>query len=77
MMNRRHFLSLVVGGVAVQAAVRTWPFRVYSFSNEILMPERKIWIADFSVDDEYSGFGPLPGVSYDRRWVQTQITRLS
>jgi hypothetical protein len=34
-MNRRHFLSTVVGGVAAAAAVRTWPFRVYSFPNKV------------------------------------------
>jgi len=30
-MNRRSFLGTLVGGVATVAAVRTWPFRVYSF----------------------------------------------
>lgn len=30
-MNRRGFLGVLVGGVAVAAAARTWPFRVYSF----------------------------------------------
>ena len=30
-MNRRSFLGTLVGGVATTAAVRTWPFRVYSF----------------------------------------------
>jgi hypothetical protein len=34
-MDRRSFLGLLVGGVATAAAVRTWPFRVYSFSTEI------------------------------------------
>lgn len=34
-MNRRNFLRLTVGGVAAGAAVRTWPFRVYSFPGEI------------------------------------------
>jgi len=29
----------LVGGVAVAAAVRTWPFRVYSFSSEIVKPQ--------------------------------------
>ena len=33
-MNRRSFLSTLVGGVAVAAAQRTWPFRVYSFGSE-------------------------------------------
>lgn len=34
-MDRRKFLSQLVGGVAVAAAARTWPFRVYSFPLEI------------------------------------------
>ena len=34
-MNRRGFLRTLVGGVAVGAAVRTWPFRVYSFPAEV------------------------------------------
>ncbi|HEY6339343.1 MAG TPA: hypothetical protein VIW68_12690 [Candidatus Sulfotelmatobacter sp.] len=33
-MNRRNFLNLMIGGVAASAAVRTWPFRVYSFGKE-------------------------------------------
>src|SRR5436309_9615324 len=34
-MNRREFLSTLVGGVSVSAAVRTWPFRVFSFPTEL------------------------------------------
>ena len=34
-MNRRSFLTSLIGGVAASAAVRTWPFRVYSFPKEI------------------------------------------
>ncbi len=33
-MNRRNFLGMLVGGIAASAAVRTWPFRVYSFPSE-------------------------------------------
>lgn len=33
-MERRNFLKLIVGGVAAGAAVRTWPFRVFSFPTE-------------------------------------------
>jgi hypothetical protein len=28
----------MVGGVAVAAAVRSWPFRVFSFPSEIIIP---------------------------------------
>jgi hypothetical protein len=34
-MNRRNFFGLMVGGLAASAAVRTWPFRVFSFPSEI------------------------------------------
>ena len=34
-MNRRAFLSTLIGGVAAAAAVRTWPFRAYSFPSEV------------------------------------------
>ena len=38
-MNRRNFLHSMIGGVAATAAVRTWPFRVYSFPSVITVPE--------------------------------------
>jgi hypothetical protein len=34
-MNRRGFFKLTVGGVSTAAAVRTFPFRVFSFPSEI------------------------------------------
>ena len=34
-MDRRSFFHSMVGGVAAAAAVRTWPFRVYSFPSEL------------------------------------------
>jgi hypothetical protein len=34
-MNRRNFLSALVGGVATAAAVQTFPFRVFSFPSEV------------------------------------------
>lgn len=34
-MNRRDFLGVIVGSVAVSTAVRTWPFRVYSFPSDV------------------------------------------
>lgn len=36
MTDRRNFLRSMIGGLAATAAVRTWPFRVYSFPNEII-----------------------------------------
>jgi hypothetical protein len=35
-MNRRGFLQMLVGGVAATAAVRTWPFRAFSFPSPSL-----------------------------------------
>lgn len=35
MPGRREFLKTLVGGVAASAAVRTWPFRVYSFPRRL------------------------------------------
>lgn len=37
-MDRRSFFRSMIGGVAATAAVRTWPFRVFSFPNELAMP---------------------------------------
>ena len=34
-MNRRGFLTSLIGGIAVGAAIRTFPFRVFSFPQEI------------------------------------------
>jgi hypothetical protein len=34
-MNRRNFLGLLAGGLAATAAVRTFPFRVFSFPKRI------------------------------------------
>ncbi len=37
-MDRRNFLKTLVGGVAATAAVRSFPFRVFSFPTEIVAP---------------------------------------
>jgi hypothetical protein len=36
-MNRRNFLRTLIGGVAAAAAVRTFPFRVFSFPSKPLV----------------------------------------
>lgn len=41
-MDRRKFLTSLVGGVAASAAVRTFPFRVFSFPQEIALTEMPI-----------------------------------
>jgi hypothetical protein len=35
MLNRRNFIGKIVGGIATAAAIRTWPFRVYSFPSDV------------------------------------------
>ena len=45
-MNRRGFLTSLIGGVSATAAVRTWPFRVYSFPTDIAVArdlEAEFW----------------------------------
>lgn len=37
-MNRRGFIGMLIGGIAAAAAVRTWPFRIYSFPAEVKAP---------------------------------------
>jgi hypothetical protein len=50
-MNRRAFLGLMIGGIAAGAAVRSWPFRVFSFPAEITIAE-----PDFIVQPLYDFF---------------------
>src|ERR1700675_180163 len=52
-MNRRSFFRKMIGGVAAAAAVRTWPFRVYSFPSQV---------KPIAIDFGYSpfSFGGLP-----------------
>lgn len=45
-MNRRNFLRSMIGGVATAAAVRTFPFRVFSFPTDIVIPDTPL---DFKV----------------------------
>lgn len=33
-MNRRAFFGRMVGGIAAGAAIRTWPYRVFSFPSQ-------------------------------------------
>src|SRR5437879_4577179 len=47
-MNRRIFLSTLIGGVAASAAVRAFPFRVYSFPAEIVAPGPPLIASTFS-----------------------------
>jgi len=69
-MNRRDFLKGLlgglVGGVAAVEAVRTWPFRVYSFPQEIFVPKPiPVVLYDAGVEQAYI-------VNY----VRDQLTKL-
>lgn len=47
-ISRRNFFRLSIGGVAAAAAVRAWPYRVYSFPREIVVPTRQpVWDEQF------------------------------
>ena len=48
-MDRRDFLRSLIGGLAASAAVRTFPFRVYSFPTEIT-PRELLYLDCWSVD---------------------------
>lgn len=48
-MNRRNFMRSLVGGVAAAAAVRTFPFRVFSFPTEIVVPPLQVHISEIGV----------------------------
>lgn len=50
-MERRGFLRTLIGGVAAAAAVRTFPFRVYSFPLEPVVAD-----ANFFVDDLFTQY---------------------
>ena len=52
-MNRRQFLGMTIGGVVAGAAVRTWPYRVFSFPST---PRRYVDITRIdSLDLKYWG----------------------
>lgn len=38
MPSRREFIGTLIGGLAAGAAVRSWPFRVFSFPKQIIRP---------------------------------------
>jgi hypothetical protein len=51
-MNRRGFLRLALSGVAATAAVRTFPFRVFSFPSEISVARYPLPDGAFDLDLE-------------------------
>ena len=68
-MNRRNFLSTLIGGLAATAAVRSFPFRVFSFPKEIIVPR----VGDIALTD-------IPLITADAlasRFTNTRATRVS
>ncbi len=66
-MNRRHFLRNLVGGVATAAAVRTFPFRVFSFPPEPVTATLGPIIAEYA---DYTNFSEFASIYYDKPMVQ-------
>jgi hypothetical protein len=58
-MNRRSFLRFAVGGIATAAAVRTFPFRVFSFANKITIATRPA-LGGYVDLGRMLDFSPLP-----------------
>jgi hypothetical protein len=61
-MERRNFLRMMVGGVVAGAAVRSFPFRVFSFPKEIVVPER-LSLYSIPYGDCYNPTGTMYGIS--------------
>jgi hypothetical protein len=64
MNNRRGFLKMMgglVGGVAASAAVRTFPFRVFSFPTEI----KPVTFGDYNDYVNFSNF-----IYYDKEFIE-------
>jgi hypothetical protein len=67
-ISRRGFLGTVIGGVVAGAAVRTWPFRVFSFPSvpsipfRLQFPNGRIDYIDMS---KWGLLGQGTGTTYD------------
>ena len=75
-MDRRNFLRSLIGGVAASAAVRTFPFRVYSFPTEIT-PSELLYLHCWSVDWKVKPLYDIYAVAEESRCAkQTLFTVL-
>jgi hypothetical protein len=74
-MNRRGFLQTMIGGVAAAAAVRTFPFRVFSF------PSGSISLANLSeqaaIDPVTAKLAEELGYQYEIRYSNSNTGKLS
>ena len=73
-MNRRSFL---IGGIAASAAVRAWPFRVYSFPSQVITldylaeKEKYVRFAHIHIDLQVANLGFFEPA---RRWALIRST---
>ena len=76
-MKRRGFL---IGGIAASAAVRAWPFRVYSFPSQIIAvdclaeKEKYIRLAHIHIDLQVANLGFFEP---ETRWALIRSTARS
>lgn len=66
-MNRRGFLGSLIGGVAAAAAVRTFPFRVFSFPAEVVP----------ATISEYCDFATTGPIYYNKQVLQILAKQLN
>ena len=60
-MDRRSFFKSMIGGVAAAAAVRTFPFRVFSFPEKIVVPRLLLSVGDVVQFDQVFHVNPRTG----------------
>jgi len=61
-MDRRKFLSALIGGVAATAAVRSFPFRVFSFPKEVKLAN--VYSSEIFYFDSATGLLSSPDPSF-------------
>ena len=76
-MKRRNF---IIGGIAASAAVRAWPFRVYSFPSQIIPfdylaeKEKYIQLARAYIDRQITD-QKLGNPRLARAYIDQQVTK--
>lgn len=66
-MKRRDFLGVMVGGIAAAAAVRTWPFRVFSFPSEVVPGAWEpggFFVDDVFIESVRLSMAPIPDSAF-------------
>ena len=78
-MKRRNFL---IGGIAASAAVRAWPFRVYSFPSQIITfdfaaeKEKYVRLARIYIDVKAAAYGAVESLLLQDGIRQREIVEL-